>query len=108
MYSNIPVNDAIGILKQRLEENASLPPEAINELINLVRVVAKQNYFQFNGKYFIQTEGLAMGSPLSSILAELYLNEFERKYIMNENNKYRQNIIYYFRYADDIICLYRW
>jgi hypothetical protein len=32
----------------------------------------EQNYFQFDQQYYKQSDGLAMGAPTSSILAEAY------------------------------------
>jgi hypothetical protein len=37
---------------------------------SIADVGAEQKYFQFDQKYYKQTEGLAMGSPTSAILAE--------------------------------------
>lgn len=107
MYTNIPVDEAIETLKIRLKENNSLNDVKINEVCNLAKLITKQNYFQFNDKYYIQREGLAMGSPLSSILAEIYLNDFENKHIMSHTNKFRNSIVYYYRYVDDAICLFK-
>jgi len=40
-------------------------------------VILNQNYFQYNGTYFKPTKGIAMGSPISSTLVEIYLQFFE-------------------------------
>ena len=42
-----------------------------------------------------------MGSPLAPVLADVYLNKFEEKYI---NEKFH-DIIFYYRYVDDIFIL---
>lgn len=34
-----------------------------------------------------------MGSPLSGIIADIYLNHIETEFIMNKNKKYLNNII---------------
>ena len=52
----------------------------INKLIYILDIILKQNYFAFNGNFFIQKDGLAMGSPLSAILSEIYLNHYENTY----------------------------
>ena len=51
-------------------------------------------------------EGLAMGYPLSCILAEMYLNYFENKYLLSNNNTHHKNIIAYHRYVDDTFCVF--
>jgi hypothetical protein len=43
--------------------------------------VTEQNYFQFELKYYKQTNGLAMGAPTSAILAEAYIQNMQHKYI---------------------------
>jgi len=74
------------------------------ELLELV--FKEQNYFTFNNQIYQQTDGLAMGSPLSGILAEIYLNHFENNFIFSDNNKTKDKIIFYSRYVDDICLLY--
>jgi len=106
LYTNIPVEETLIILENNLIENSALPKETIDQLIILTRAVLKQNYFKFDDKFYIQNEGLAMGSPLSCILAELFLNHIENKYVWSDKNKYLKKIIFYFRYVDDIIVLF--
>ena len=36
-----------------------------------------QNYFQYNNQYYKPENGIAMGSPISGILAEIYLQLIE-------------------------------
>ena len=45
-----------------------------------------------------------MGSPLSPILAEIYMNNFENE-ILN-NSKYKNNIKIWKRYVDDILLIW--
>ena len=39
-----------------------------------------------------------MGSPISGILAEIYIHNIEQNHIIN-NNKYTNKIIYWHRYC---------
>ena len=41
----------------------------------------KTTYFQFQGRYFEQLQGAAMGSYISPIVANLYMEDFEIKAI---------------------------
>ena len=41
----------------------------------------KSTYFTYQGKYYEQLEGAAMGSPISPIVANLYMENFEEKAI---------------------------
>ena len=37
----------------------------------------KQNYFQYNGRFLQPDKGIAVGSPISSTMAEVYLRYIE-------------------------------
>ena len=58
-------------------------------------------FFQFGDTVYKQVNGISMGSPLAPVLADVYLNKFEEKYI---NEKFH-DIIFYYRYVDDIFIL---
>src|SRR5436190_8870355 len=47
-----------------------------------------------------------MGSPLSGILSNIYLNFIENEYIFSQKNKYKDKIVLYFRYVDDTLLLF--
>lgn len=63
------------------------------------------NYFKFNNQFYKQVEGLAMGSPLSPLLAEIFMAKFEEKLFMS-NNPFLNKIVYWYRYVDDVLCLF--
>jgi len=101
LYTNVPVKFTLELVKRNLTDNSGLDSETISEIMKLLTIVCEQNYFYFNGKYYLQEEGLAMGSPLSSILSEIYLNHIENEHIFSDRNKWRDKIIFYKRYVDD-------
>ena len=49
------------------------------DYIKLVTACVKYNWFTFNGREYKQEEGLAMGSPLSAVMACLYMEMVEKK-----------------------------
>ena len=49
--------------------------------------------------------GLAMGSPLSGLLADIYLNYYENMNIIS-NKLYKNKIIFYCRYVDDTFMIF--
>jgi hypothetical protein len=51
------------------------------QILELIRVIINQNYFQYGDKYCKPTKGIAMGSPLSSNMAEIYLQYFKEMMI---------------------------
>jgi hypothetical protein len=69
-----------------------------------LRMITNQSYFQYEGKFYKPNTGVAMGSSLSGILAEIFLQNLEQhriKHLLEDGN-----IIYYNRYVDDIFIIY--
>ncbi|CAH2094625.1 unnamed protein product [Euphydryas editha] len=97
LFTNVPVKETLNILTKLLKNNHTNANE-ITELIELTKLCMKQNYFKFNNQFYQQKEGLAMGSPLSPLMADIFMDDFENKHIVKNNN-----ILYYYRYVDDII-----
>lgn len=106
LYTNVPVDKTVTVLKNILSETGILNEIEVNELIYILQLVLKQNYFSFNDEHYVQEEGLAMGSPLSGLLADLYLNYFENEYLFSCNNKYKDKILSYSRYVDDTFLVF--
>ena len=61
MFGNIPIAELIEILEQNDFNKEPLK----NKYIDLIKTAIDQNYCLFNNKYYKQTKGLAMGSPMS-------------------------------------------
>jgi hypothetical protein len=72
MYTNIPISEAKNILRRALINNLVQPNE-IQEILNWYDIINQQNYFTFNKTIYTQTDGLAMGTPSSSIISEIFL-----------------------------------
>ena len=101
MYTNIPIEKTLNIIKENLEKQNKIHKNEINELINLLKIVLQYNYFQFNGKIYQQNQGLTMGSPLSGLLANIYLNYLENNFLIKLNKE----IKLWVRYVDDTLVL---
>ena len=97
LYVNLPKQGIIQSTAIWMERN-KVGTDIKKQIIQLLKIIIEQNYFQYNNKYFKPEKGTAMGSPIS--LAETYLQLLEEQYIKHwiEN----QNIFYYKRYVDDI------
>ena len=49
------------------------------DLIHLLSVATKGQLFQFNGSLYEQVDGVAMGSPLGPLLANVFMSSIEEK-----------------------------
>ena len=82
LFTSIPVDLALGISKGLLEEDNTLKERTVlpvKEIILLLEFCLHNTYFSFQGKFYEQVEGAAMGSPVSPIVANLYMEYFEQK-----------------------------
>jgi len=103
LYVNLPVQGIIQITKFWLNKD-SCDNTITEQTLYILEIILKQNYFQYNGQYYQPDKGIAMGSPISSTLAEIYLKYLEEIYVKHwlEN----MEIILYKRYIDDILIIY--
>ena len=70
-----------------------------NEFQRGLEFTLTTNFFQFKDKFYKQLDGVAMGSPISSVIAQLVMEYAERQIIDNLNFE----ILFYKRYVDDCI-----
>ena len=80
LFTSVPTTKAILIIKQLLEEDQELQQRttlSIENITSLLESCITSTYFSFQGKFYKQVEGAAMGSPLSPIVGNLYMESFE-------------------------------
>ena len=76
LFTKIPIDEALQVIStalmadQTLDERTSVPP---SKLCDLVGVCLHYNYFQSRDYFYEQLEGAAMGSPLSPIVANMFM-----------------------------------
>ena len=57
-----------------LDDRTSLIPDQIHDLL---LTCVSSSCFQFQGKFYEQTAGTSMGSPLSPVLADIFMEELK-------------------------------
>ena len=76
LYTNIPHSEGKAAAMDYLSTNTSDPvqpePEVIGELISMV---LENNIFEFNEKYYLQTQGAAMGTKMTPAYANLFMGK---------------------------------
>ena len=81
LFTSIAIDPAIKTIKKHLEEDQDLSKRTsmtVDHIISLLEFCLRNTYFSFQGRYYEQTEGAAMGSPISSLVANLFMEEFEK------------------------------
>ena len=82
LFTCIPTKDALKVIENKLSHDQTLPercPLSILQLLDLLSFCLDTTYFQFEGTYYQQCHGAAMGSPVSPLVANLYMESFEEK-----------------------------
>jgi len=98
LFTNVPVNLAMDSVSNRWDHISRGTKIPKNEFIMAIQLMLESTYFMFNKKIYKQNFGTPMGSPLSPIIAELVLQDFEFKALGILNI----NMPFYYRYVDDI------
>ena len=84
LFTSIPIDPAIDTIRKQLEEDQDLKKRTsmtVDHIISLLEFCLKNTYFSFQGRYYEQTEGAAMGSPISPLVANIYMEELEKQAI---------------------------
>ncbi|XP_022110791.1 uncharacterized protein LOC110990219 [Acanthaster planci] len=82
LFTNVPIDGACCVARRRLEEDPELPDRTTlspTEIVSLLEFVLRSTYFLYDGAYYEQTDGAAMGSPVSAVIANLYMESFEEE-----------------------------
>ena len=80
LFTSIPIEPAVNIIKIHLEEDKELQSRTtmtVKHICCLLEFCLKNTYFLFNSRFYEQTEGAAMGSPISPIVANLFMEDLE-------------------------------
>ena len=75
----------------------------------------KQNHFLFDGKVYNQVDGVAMGSPLGPVMANIFMCELERKALEQYNGtlpslyrRYVDDTFLVFNTRSDMLSFFKW
>ena len=76
LFTNIPLEETIEICLNKLysDNDNNLTRKQLSKLLN---IACRENHFMFNGEMYDQVDGVAMGSPLGPVLANIFMSHFE-------------------------------
>ncbi len=103
LYTNIVILEAIKCVLRFLHEYRVTSQMPTNEsLVEVLEAVLTLNNFQFNDENYLQVGGTAMGTKVAPSLANVFMGDFEEKYIYS----YEKQPIFYKRFLDDLILIW--
>ena len=80
LFTSFPIDPVFNIIKNLLEEVDTLSNRTVLSVQNIIELLGfclHNTYFSFQDKFYEQVEGAAMGSLVSPIVANLYIEHFE-------------------------------
>ena len=99
LFTNVPVDETINIIIEKVYHSNMTPlPFTENTLKDLLQACTKEAPFiSHKGDLYRQTDGVAMGSPLGVLFANMYMASVEEKTFERHTKP-----TIYSRYIDDI------
>ena len=67
LFTSVPIEPALVIIEKPLKEDQNLQSRttmSIQHIMDLLGLCLRGTYFTFNGNFYEQVEGAAMGSPI--------------------------------------------
>ena len=106
MYTNCLQDEAIESVCDALDEANSglytIPKPTKEHARCLLELIMKRNIFEFNGRFYRQKIGVAMGSECSPEVCDITLFKYEKDIILPRN----PSIKCYMRYRDDVLIVF--
>ena len=102
LYTNIPNEEGIRAVRNFLTKTGRTI--LIPIIVKFLWLILTLNNFIFNGKNFLQTNGASMGTKCAPDYANLFMADFEERFIYPRING---KCPLYLRYIDDIFLLWQ-
>ena len=101
LFTSVPIDPALKVIKDLLVKDPTLKDRAVIGIDDII--LSKNTYFSFQGQFFEQVEGAAMGSPVGPIVANLYMEYLEQKALSTAPHPPRFRC----RYVDDTFVIHK-
>ena len=100
LFTCVPVDQSLEVIHDKLSRDTSLATRtnmSAAQVRDLLATCLKTTYFMYDGVIYSQVKGAAMGSPVSPIVANLFMEWFEEHAIQT----FRYELTIWKRYVDD-------
>lgn len=104
LYGNTDINNLKLVLTEMyndMEKNKHPMPYSADIMTKLTSTLLHTNTVEFKSRYFVQTDGIAMGTNVGPALANLYMNSLENRLKFELTT-----LLYWKRYIDDVIMIF--
>jgi hypothetical protein len=104
LFTNTPIEETLKIIRTRLELDKDLKNRTlleVDDIMVLMNFVLTTTYFSFRGIIYKQKFGAAMGSPVSPLAANIFMEWLEQQAILTAPITCKPRL--WKRYVDDIL-----
>ena len=106
LFTNIPLDETIDIFVIKCFYNTSRSHGfTVQQFTNLLTMTAKNCHFLFDGKLYHQKDGVAMGSPLGPLFANIFFSFHELTWLEDCPHTFKP--MFYRRYVDDCFLIFQ-
>ena len=103
LFTNIPLNETINLVVDLIKTSQPDLNVSEKDLTSLFNFATCEIHFSFKSEFYDQVDGVAMGSPLAPVLANLFMGHYEKEWLSNYEGILPS---YYTRYFDDIFSVF--
>ena len=101
LYTNILHDKGINACEEFSNTRIDQSPPT-KDLCQLIYLIFESNAFIFNGAYYLQVQGMAMGSQMAPSYANLFMRKFEQQFLQTQNKL----PLVWWRYIDDVFTIW--
>jgi hypothetical protein len=104
LYTNMPSELVLQLLTELFE---AFPHPKSEMLLDMIKFCLENNLMEFNGRFFLQIFGMAMGTPMAVIIANIFMSMLEKRL---KDTFHSQGInwpLFYSRFIDDILLIFQ-
>jgi hypothetical protein len=105
LFTNVTVDETLQVIRVRLENDNTLTERSVlkvDAIMELLEVCLRTTYFNVDDGFYQQKAGMAMGSSLSPVVSNIYMEHFEQLALDSAQDE--QSL--WLRYVDDTFIIW--
>ncbi|KAM9324806.1 ovostatin-like [Gastrophryne carolinensis] len=108
LYTSISHVHAARTCRYFLDMSGTNSPATKEFILTLLDFVLAHNFFTFDGVFYRQICGVAMGARCAPSVANLFLGWWEREVLFHEDNsRFHRHVLGWHRYIDDVLVVWQ-